>query len=431
MNVLAIDVGTSSVKAAVVAVESAQPVGPICRAGYTLDHPQPDAAVLCPDRLWQAAGQAARQASAGLEVAGVGLSCLAPAWLLLDRHDQPLTPIVTHLDRRARPLARRLWHDCGPEFLRTAGNKPLPGGLSGIACAWILQQQPQLRQQTRRLLHLNGWLGLRLSGEAAFDPGNASFTGLFETLGRQTWSERLCQLLDLDLRWLGPVLPGDSTLSPLRPEAAEHLGLPRGIPVKLGLPDTSSAMLAAGMRPGELLHVVGTTQVLAAFAPAPAPAENHLTRLFGVGEVFIHVTHNPVGGVALDWLYHLCFRDQSAEEYYSRTLPGVLERATPVVLDPPFLGGDRLQLDPSSAALRFLSLSTDRLDVAAAILQAMQRHHEQARLALGLGPHFDRVYLTGGGAEIVEQIIPEYRQRKPVRLREGSLCGVARLFDRR
>ncbi len=428
VDILAIDVGTSSVKAAVVNAAEASFISPIARAALILQQPEPDAAVLDPQAVWEAVGAASRQAVQGQPVAGVGLSCLTPAWLLLDECDMPLTPITTHLDRRARPLARTIWREVGLEFLQTTGNKPLPGGMSGIGCAWLLQKHPDLRPQIRRFLHLNSWLALRFTESTAFDPGNASFTGIFDTMTTGRWSERWCAYLDICPAWVPEVVSGDATLGEMTAEAARHLGVTPGIPVKLGVADTSSAMLSAQMEVGDLLHVVGTTQVLATLAPHPKPAENRLTRRLGVGEAFIHVTHNPVGGVALEWMHQLCFRDQLPDEFYGRSICAAVERSTQVLLDPPFLGGDRLEIEPTSASFRHLNLSTDRLDLLAAVLQAMREHHQTALAALGLDGPIRRVFLTGGAADVVEQLIPEYRRVPVSRLSEGSLRGVAKLF---
>src|SRR5207248_3559054 len=133
-----------------------------------------------------------------------------------------------------------------------------------------------------------------------------------------------------------------------------------------------------------------------------------LTRYLGVGTDFIHVTHNPVGGVALDWLYDLCFKapgsdkeqEQGKKEFYDRIIPAAEKRATRVTLDPPFLGGDRLEIEAHRAAFRDLTLATDRLDLLAAVLRAMKEQHYKALAALGLGDRFERVFLTGGGAEV-------------------------------
>src|SRR5262249_32582118 len=149
----------------------------------------------------------------------------------------------------------------------------------------------------------------------------ACFSGLYGTLTDRKWSGRWCEYFEVEPGWLPPVVSGNTTLGTLRPAAATELGGPAGLPVKLGTADTSSARRAAGMRRGGLLHVVGATQVLAALTDRPQPGPQHLTRLLGVGEAFIHVTHNPVGGAAIDWVRALCFRDQADQEFYERTIP--------------------------------------------------------------------------------------------------------------
>jgi hypothetical protein len=62
------------------------------------------------------------------------------------------------------------------------------------------------------------------------------------------------------------------------------------------------------------------------------------------------------------------------------------------------------------------------------VLAALRRHHREALAALGLGERFNRVFLTGGGAEVVHQLLPEYAGASVHTLEEGSLRGVARLF---
>src|SRR5262245_35722425 len=97
MRILALDVGTSSVKAAILEVTTGTPVGPIAHIVYALDHPTPDAAEVPAERLWSTVTAAARQATRGSEgLEAVGLSCLTPALVLLDGADQPLMPIWTH-----------------------------------------------------------------------------------------------------------------------------------------------------------------------------------------------------------------------------------------------------------------------------------------------------------------------------------------------
>ena len=64
MQILALDVGTSSVKAAILDVATATPVGPVARTSYELDHPTADAAEVPAERLWSAVTASAREATA-------------------------------------------------------------------------------------------------------------------------------------------------------------------------------------------------------------------------------------------------------------------------------------------------------------------------------------------------------------------------------
>jgi xylulokinase len=430
MRILALDVGTSSVKAAVLDVATTQPLGPVAHVAYALDHPTPDAAEVPAERLWSVVASAARQAARAEDgIEGVGMGVLTPALVLLDAADRPIRPIWTHLDRRARPAARQVWAAVGEEFLAEIGNRPLPGGITAVCFRQMILDDPYLLRRVRSYLHVNGWLALHMTGERAFDPGNACFTGLYGTLTTREWVPRWCDFFEVELAWLPPVRSGDKTIGTLRSAVAAELGVPGGLPVKLGTADSSMAMLAAGMRPGDLLHTAGTTQVLAVLTDRPRPDPRRLTRQLGVRDDFIEVAHNPVGGAALEWMKALCFHDQSEQEFYERTVPQAEQRSTRVTLDPPFLGGDRLEIEAHRAAFRDLTLASDRIDLLAAVLTAMRQQHRKALEALGLGTGFRRIFLTGGGAQVVRGLIPEYAGAAVEVLEEASLRGIARLFQ--
>ncbi len=433
MHILAIDVGTSSVKAAVLDVETAAPVGEIARKDYQLDHPTSESAEIPPERLWACFVETSRQAvwnarSSKRDIEGVGLSSLTPALVLLDKSNKPLKPIWTHLDRRARPAARQVWRTVGKDFLNSTGNRPLPGGISVISLRQQLKDDSYLLHDIHSYLHLNGWLGFCLTGEKVFDPGNASFTGLFETLTSHEWSVKWCDFFEVNPNWLPRIVSGEKTIGTLRSEVASEMALPAGIPVKVGVPDTSSAMLAVGMQKQDLMHVVGTTQVLSVFVDEPVPTPHRLTRHLGLGDQMVQVTHNPLGGVALNWIYDLCFRDQSKQEFFEKTLWEAVKLPTRVTLDPPFLGGDRLQIEAHRAAFRDLTISTNRMELLSSVLNEMIRRHRDALRALGKKEPFRRIFLTGGGCEVIRKLIPEYKEAAVETFEEGSLMGVAALF---
>jgi sugar (pentulose or hexulose) kinase len=61
----------------------------------------------------------------------IGLSVMSPAWVAMDRAGNPVTPIVTHQDRRSIEIAREIERRVGKtHHLRIAGNRPFPGSIS-------------------------------------------------------------------------------------------------------------------------------------------------------------------------------------------------------------------------------------------------------------------------------------------------------------
>jgi xylulokinase len=427
MYVLALDVGTTFVQAAVLETESGKVIGGgLARAEFAVSSSSPETAEIPWEGLWQALAQAARTATRHApEVEAVGMAGWAPGLVLVNHQDQPGRPIHLPRDRRARPAARQVDAVVGAEMLATTGQRPIPGAMTAITYRQLLFQDPYVAHEIKSFLHVNGWLGLHLTGERGFDPYNASCTGLYNTLTDRTWSPRWCDYFEIEPAWLPKVRPASDTLGTVRSAVAAEIGVPPGIPVKVGAASIVSAMLAVDMKPGDLWHAEGNTQLLAVLADSPRPDPKrfirHLER-----DRFIYVTHNPVGGAALNWLKELCFREQSEEEFFTRTLAEAQARATRVQFDPPFLSGDPMEIEARRASVRDLELSSDRLDVLAGFLSALSRRHQEALAALEKSDPVGAVFWTGTGVQRIKPLL--YPNAEVQEFDNGSLFGIARLF---
>src|SRR4030095_9549417 len=183
-------------------------------------------------------------------------------------------------------------------------------------------------------LHVNGWLAVHMTGGKAFDPANASVTRLFATMADQAWSPRWCEYFEIAPDWLPEVVDGSATIGTVRAEVAGELGVPAGVPVKLGTADLSTAMLAAQMQPGDVLHIVGPTQSLATLTDKPRPMPRGRLHRLGVGRGFVQIAENPLGTDAVDWMHRVCFREQSAQQFCEQTIPLARGRRTRVRLHP-------------------------------------------------------------------------------------------------
>ena len=430
MNILALDVGMSAVQAAVLDSQTGKAIGVgLARVEFAVHSPGPEAAEIPWEGWWQALAQAARAATRhASEVEAIGMAAWAPGLVLVNHKDQPILPIRLPNDHRSRPAARQVEAVVGAELLADTGHRPIPGGMSVIGLRQLLLQDPYLAHEIRSFLHINGWLGLHLTGERAFDAGNASCTGLFGTLTDQAWSPRWLEYFEIESAWLPEVRSAKDTVGTVRSEVAAELGVPPGISVKVGFADIASIMLALDMKPGDLLHVEGNTQLLAMMVDAPRPGPRRFTRQLGVGDKFIYLTHNPMSGVALDWIKDLCFRDQSQEEFFTRTIAEARERKTRIHLDPPCLAGAPMEIEARRGALRDLELTGDRLDVLAGLLSTLTFRHQEALAALDQTGPVRRVFLTGAGARRITPLLPAYQNAEVQEFENGSLFGIAQLF---
>src|SRR5690349_16665502 len=99
MNLLGIDVGSSSVKTAI--LRNGKVTGKITRAYFPTRHGGVRVEV-APAAILKALrdsiadlGTSARRAEA------ITLAVMSPAWVAMDASGKPLTPVVTHQDRRS------------------------------------------------------------------------------------------------------------------------------------------------------------------------------------------------------------------------------------------------------------------------------------------------------------------------------------------
>ena len=186
--VLGIDLGTSQVKALVMA-----PDGKILgrgRAGYPVVSPGEGLAETDPAEWWRATVAAVREAladaSADVEVAAVGVDGQMHGVVLAGDDGNAVRPAILWLDRRAEAEAAR-YGELPAELTRPLGNQA-SAGMAGPMLGWLAAHEPDVLRRARWALQPKDWLRMRLTGLAATDPTDASGTLLFD-LARGVWAD--------------------------------------------------------------------------------------------------------------------------------------------------------------------------------------------------------------------------------------------------
>ncbi len=203
------------------------------------------------------------------QVAGVSYSSQANTFILLDRGDRPLTPLVLWTDMRGEPLQGELWgftHHAA--YGRRAGFTGMTGKWAAAKWHWFQKNRPALWADVHRIMTISDYFTYALTGERVGDAGTASLLGLYDLSAQQWWPAALTAF-DIDpSRLSSPLRPGTPCGRTVA-AAATLLGLPAGIPFAVGSLDHHMAALGSGL--GQLADVsISTGTVLAAITPAKA-----------------------------------------------------------------------------------------------------------------------------------------------------------------
>jgi xylulokinase len=402
-------------------------------------------AEIAPDDLWAAIVASVTGLRPGT-VDLIGLTALGPAFIAMDRDGTPLTPLVTHADRRSVEQAARIEQEIGRDrHLATAGNRPYPGGIASTTWRWYAEHEPAILQRADLVGCLTTWLHRRLTGERVIDPSQASFLGVYRTTTLDGWDPDLVTAAGGRLDQLPEVHDADRIAGELTGPVANELGLSGGVPMLSGCLDGSAAMLAAAaaektsadleIPPGLLVNSVGSTDVLAMAVAEPRPMPRLLTRALGVGRRWVAVATLASVGTTIDWARRTLFPDLSPDEFHR--LVGDLgeHNADHGVRFRPYLSGDRTTLNQPRGGFSGLTLGTKREHMLAAILDGLAAASAARvpRLAAVATPR-PVVHVTGGAAvDVLYRDWPPASgggrwERRP--LAEATLAGAAILADR-
>jgi glycerol kinase len=199
MNVLAIDQGTSSTKALVVADG-----GEVLGEGSAPVHPRASgqgAVEQDPQELLQSIIDAGRTAVAvaGAPVQAVGIANQGETVLRWDlASGEPLGPALSWQDRRAVTVTRDLAEH--GERLTELSGLPLDPYFAAPKMAWLLREAGAEDSGGREVVvsTVDAWLNYRLAGAYVTDAATASRTLLLD-LDTTTWSDEAGELFGLDV----------------------------------------------------------------------------------------------------------------------------------------------------------------------------------------------------------------------------------------
>lgn len=397
---LGIDLGTSSLKVVVLALDPGPQVIGRGKATYPILSPKPGWAEQDPKAWWRALRKALAQALAGLNparVAALGLSGQMHGVVLADHRGKPLYPAVIWADGRGAGLLRTFRRRVPPGLWPRLGSAPA-AGFAALTLLWFSRHRPDLLRRTAWVLLPKDWLRLALTGAAATEPSDASATLLWDVLNG-TWAENVLRAVGLEQAFLPPLKASSALVGALTPGAAQYLGLPSGVPVVTGAADQAAAALGNGViHEGQVQLMLGSGGQALKVLERPVPDPTLRTHLFCHALEGRWYRLGAVLNVGLAWSWLAQVLGVS-KEGLSRLAQEAPPGAEGVVFRPYLLGERTPYMDPRlRASWSFLRAAHTRAHLARAGLEGIAFSLREAVEALSL-PQGMPLRLAGGGIQ--------------------------------
>ena len=268
MYLLGYDIGSSSVKASLVDVQTGT-----CTA--TAFYPkeempikavQPGWAEQDPDMWWQNLKLATKQvlSQSGIkpaDIKAIGISYQMHGLVIVDKDQKVLRPSIIWCDSRAVPIGEKAFKEIGDKHcLEHLLNSP--GNFTASKLKWVRDNEPNVFEKIYKMMLPGDYIAMKLTGVI-----NSTISGLSEGM---LWDFKNNKLADFLLNHYGirkdmipDLVPTFSEQGKVTASAAEELGLAAGTVVAYRAGDQPNNALSLNvLNPGEIAATAGTSGVV-------------------------------------------------------------------------------------------------------------------------------------------------------------------------
>jgi gluconokinase len=370
-RVLALDLGTSSVRALVFDDRGAPLPDMLARRPTQLDITDEGKAELDPDGVVAAIGECLDELNGRGDLDGVQDVATSCAWhsvIALDRDGRRLTGALTWADTRAAPLVGELRSRGDMDRLQAATGARPHTLYWTVKLPWLARE---LSPAPARYLGLAEYATGALLGDPSASPSMASGTGLLH-LATATWDAQALELAGVDERAL-PAVAGAGWTGRLGPEGARRWPALAAATWHPATGDGAASNVGAGcVAPDRVAINIGTSAAIRVVEPAEqaGPVHRELWRYLVDDRDVVSGAAFSGGGNLYAWLRQVTAlpAEGSVEEELATVPPG--SRGAVVM---PYHAGSRPPLDlaAGSGAIAGLSLATTATEILAATLESV------------------------------------------------------------
>ena len=265
---LGYDIGTSSVKAALVDAETGSTVAsaqypdseaPILskQAGWAEQEPK-----MWWDELKMATKRVAEKAGGLSSVKAIGISYQMHGLVCVDKKGEALRPSIIWCDGRAVPYGQAAFEAIGGEqCLSHLLNSP--GNFTAAKLAWVKENEPEVFEKIHKIMLPGDYIAMRLSGGEMQTTVSGLSEGMFWDYIYNNVSDDVMNYFGFPKDIIADIVPTFSVQSKVCKAVADELGIPAGTPISYrGGDQPNNALSLNVMKPGEIAATGGTSGVV-------------------------------------------------------------------------------------------------------------------------------------------------------------------------
>jgi xylulokinase len=272
MQLLGFDIGSSSVKAAIIDGETGVCLASAQHPDVEMEIEAPEAgwAEQHPDKWFSHLKQALQRLLAkpevkANEIGAIGISYQMHGLVIVDKDNQPLRPAIIWCDSRATGIGSAAFNAMGGNFcLSHLLNSP--GNFTASKLKWVLDNERALYDKAVKFMLPGDYIALKLTGDITTTVSGLS-EGIFWDFKKDALSQELMAHYGLDQTKVPNLVPTFGEQGRLSAQASAELGLPQGIPVTYRAGDQpNNAFSLNVLNPGEVAATAGTSGVVYAIS---------------------------------------------------------------------------------------------------------------------------------------------------------------------
>lgn len=268
MYLLGYDIGSSSVKAALVDALTGVCVASdfFPKTEAPIKALKPGWAEQDPDSWWSSLKEATASVlvKSGVlpsDIKAIGISYQMHGLVAIDRNGNPIRDAIIWCDSRGVPFGEKAFKEVGADkCLSRLLNSP--GNFTASKLKWVKENEPELYAGIYKVMLPGDYVAMKLTGEICTTPEGLSEYMLWD-FKEDGPAQFLLDYFGFDSSLLPDIRPTFSEQGRVTEQAAKELGLAPGIPVSYRAGDQPNNALSLNVfNPGEIASTAGTSGVV-------------------------------------------------------------------------------------------------------------------------------------------------------------------------